>query len=78
VRNAKFNFEKGLITDISVNPKRFWKYVQSKSKVKQSVNSINRPDGTTTTDDSEIASVLNTFLELFSLTKTCQAYNPWM
>jgi len=30
VRSAKYNFEKGLINDLSVNLKRFWKYVCSK------------------------------------------------
>ena len=44
-----------------MNRKKFWKYVQSKSKVKQSVSSIQRPDGSVATDDSEIATVLNNF-----------------
>jgi len=56
----------------------FWKYVQSKTKVKQSVTSINRPDGTTTVDDLEIASVLNNFWGLFSLMKICQICHLWM
>ena len=72
VRGAKYNFEMGLINDLSVNPKRFWKYVQSKTKVKQSVASINKPDGTITVDDIEIASVLNNFFDLFSLMKIFQ------
>jgi len=61
VRRAKYNFEKNLINDLPVDIKRFWKYVQSKTKVKQSVASINKPDGTITVDDIEIASVLNEF-----------------
>ena len=59
----------GLINNLSVNPKRFWKCVQSKIKVKQSVASINKPDGTTTVDDLKKMHVLNNFLDLFSLMK---------
>ena len=61
VRKAKYNFEKTLVDGVASNPKRFWKYVQSKTKIKQSIGSIERTDGTITSDDSEIAEILNNF-----------------
>jgi len=53
-RNSKCDFEQDIANNVTNNPKRFWKYVQSKSKVKQLVSSIQRPDGSVTTDDMEI------------------------
>ena len=43
------------------------KYVQSKTKVKESVTSNNKPDGTTAVDDLEIAPVLNNFFGMLIL-----------
>ena len=59
VRKAKYNFEKTLVDGVASNPKSFWKYVQSRTKIKQSIRSIERTDGTITSDDSEIAEILN-------------------
>jgi len=53
VRNAKCNFKQE-ITD----SKRFWKYVQFKPIVMQSVSSIQRPEGSVTTNDTEIEQFL--------------------
>ena len=61
VRKAKCDFEQDIANNVANNPKRFRRYVQSKSKVKQSVSSIQRLDGTITTSDMEIANVLNSF-----------------
>ena len=41
------------------NPKRFWHYVNSKTKVKSSIPNIMSPDGNKATVDSEKASALN-------------------
>jgi len=32
IRSAKYNFEKGLLNDLFVNPKGFWKYSMFKAK----------------------------------------------
>ena len=57
VRKAKYNFEKTLADGVASNPKLFWKYVQSKTKTKQSIGSKERADGSITSDDSEIAEI---------------------
>ena len=77
VRKAKYNFEKTLVDGVASNPKRFWKYVQSKTKIKQSIRSIERTDGTITSDDSEIAEILNNFLVVFSQMRIYQTYHHW-
>ena len=46
VRNAKYCFEKDLIHGVSTNPKRFWKYVNSKTKVRYAIGELLKPDGT--------------------------------
>ena len=43
------------------NPKRFWHYVNSKTKIKSSVPNINLPDGNVATTDFEKASAFNTY-----------------
>jgi len=83
VRNAKCSFEQELSDNIASNPKRFWKYVQSKPTFKQSVCSIQRADGSVTINGTEIANVLNDFFGLCSFywwtscwgaLSTCQAF----
>ena len=77
MRKAKYNFEKTLVDGVASNPKRFWKYVQSKTKIKQSIGSIERTDGTITSDDSEIAEIQNNFLVVFSQMRIYQTYHHW-
>jgi len=55
VRNAKCNFEREVSDNIASNTKWFWKYVQSKTAVKQSACSIERPGGSVTINDTEIS-----------------------
>ena len=46
VRNAKRKFEKNLAAEIKKDPKCFWKYVRSKTKVKKTgINDMEREDG---------------------------------
>ena len=61
VRKAKKGYEKKLAEDIKNDPKSFWKYVRSKTKVKQGVNDLTRDDGTTAHTNEEKADVLNKF-----------------
>ena len=63
MRKAKYNFEKTLIDGVASNPKRLWKYVQSKTT-----------DGIITSDDSEIVEILNNF---FSSVFTDENSSDW-
>ena len=55
------------ITNIKSNPKIFWRCINSKLKVRPTINS-KKPDGTDTQDCSEIADVFNEyFLSVFTL-----------
>ena len=48
VRACKRCFEKGIVDRISTNSKHFWKYVNSKLKVKSSLGELQRSDGSFT------------------------------
>ena len=54
-------FEQKLAYDAKKNPKVFWSYVNSKSKLRQGVCELERLDGTLASDDREKAEVLNAF-----------------
>ena len=60
-RLARYEYEKGLASQIQGDNKQFWKYVRSKTKTVTKVNRLKVPDGTLTTNDSETANVLNVF-----------------
>ena len=61
VWKAKYDFESNLVNGIKVNPKRFWRYVASQTKVKQAVGRLLKPDGSLTVDDRDTANTLNNF-----------------
>ena len=57
VKESKHCYEKELAESISINPKRFWKYVNSKIKVKSSLSELQRLDGSLTNCDGEMANI---------------------
>ena len=59
VRAAKKAFEKQLCKDIKVNPKHFWSFIRSKSKVKENVTKVRKPNGELSKNDQETADVFN-------------------
>jgi hypothetical protein len=61
VKFAKKSFEKNLAGDIKKNPKSFWKYVRSKTKVKTGVHDLEKEDGSFAHTDEDKAEVLNNF-----------------
>ena len=61
VRRAKRDFEKNLAGDIKLNPKSFWKYVRSKTKIKTGISNLEKDDGTFAPTDVDKAEVLNNF-----------------
>ena len=59
VREAEENLEIDIAKDSKLNPKKLWKYVKSKSKVKSSISPLNnRNTGKLTVNEKEQADVL--------------------
>ena len=62
------DFEFELAKNSAKNPKGLFTYIKSKQKVKESIMSLNNSNGTTTTDKTEIADILNEqFESVFSV-----------
>jgi hypothetical protein len=61
VRNAKRNFEQKLAQNIKKDSKSFYAYTRSKLKTKDKVGPLKDENGETITENTETASVLNTF-----------------
>ena len=59
IRIAKLIFDKKLCEDIKVNPKHFWSYIRSKTKIKENVLRVKKPNGQVTDSDLETANVMN-------------------
>lgn len=55
------NFERDLANNIKDNPKKFWKYVNSKSKTRTGIQSLSNQQGSLVEGDKEKADILNTF-----------------
>ena len=60
-RKAKQEYEKKIADLSKENPKAFYKYAESKMKVKVAVGDLKKPDGTTAQTDTEKATTLNEF-----------------
>eukprot|EP00112_Aurelia_sp_Birch-Aquarium-sp1_P013836 Seg2955.3 transcript_id=Seg2955.3/GoldUCD/mRNA.D3Y31 product="putative RNA-directed DNA polymerase from transposon X-element" protein_id=Seg2955.3/GoldUCD/D3Y31 len=61
IRKVKKEFEQEIARNSKVNPKSFYKYVNSKSKTLSGIPNLMKEDGTTTQNDQEKADELNTF-----------------
>ena len=44
---------KYIVSTIERNPKSFWRYINLRMKRRSGIDSIQRPDGSTTTSDQE-------------------------
>lgn len=60
-RKAKREFEKKIALNAKKNPKHFYKYSQSKMKVKVAVGDLVKPDGTVAQESKEKADTLNNY-----------------
>ena len=61
VRKTKLEKEINLARRSKTNPKLIYQYISSKTKTKDTIPNLDKPEGGTTTDDKEKASVLNKF-----------------
>lgn len=60
-RKLSHDFEKDLADNIKKNPKAFWRYVNSKTKVRCGVDDLTREDGSIASSDEDKANELNKF-----------------
>jgi endonuclease/exonuclease/phosphatase family metal-dependent hydrolase len=60
-RKAKRNFERKLAKDIKVNPKSFYAYVRSKTKVRDAVGPLVNSAGIKESDHEEMCNILNDY-----------------
>ena len=60
-KKAKTEFEKKLAKDIKINPKSFYAYVRSKTKVKDTVGPLKDDDGHLVSENSSICNTLNNY-----------------
>ena len=63
VRLAKRKYEKSIAVNSKEDTKLFWKFVQSKTKVKESIKCIKDSDGEVYSDNRKIAEELNNFFK---------------
>lgn len=61
VREAQEKYEKDIVTKVKDDPKVFWRYVQSKTKVKENIQCIIDENGELYTDNENKAELLNKF-----------------
>lgn len=61
IKKAKKNYERKLGNNAKNNPKQFYSYMKSKTKNKDSVGPLKTDDGCETSDDKEMAELLNGF-----------------
>jgi hypothetical protein len=61
IKKVKREFEKKLSKECKLNPKCFWKYVNSQTKINSGVSLLRAQNGDIATTDAEKAETLNTF-----------------
>ena len=61
VYSGQITKEISLIRSLRSNPRRFWTYIKSKTKVKSSIPNLKSPEGNEATTDSDKAAILNSF-----------------
>ena len=61
VKTAKINYEKMISKKAKTEPKHFWRYVKSKTKVKGGVSNLKNSDGQYISSNQHKAELLNDF-----------------
>ena len=62
-RNLGFEFEKSIAADAKTAPKKFWLYVNSRTKTRNKIPSLQKKDGSIASTAAEKANALNSFFE---------------
>src|SRR5664279_3605844 len=60
-KKAKRKFERSMAKDVKSNPRSFYAYVRSKTKVKEVVGPLRKDDGNYVSDNEEMSNVLNDY-----------------
>ena len=60
-RLLRLNYESNIASNLRNNPKRFWTYVKSKTKVRSSIPTLKSLDNNEAITDNEKAAMLNSF-----------------
>ena len=60
-RRLRKNFERNLANDVKKQPKKFWAYVNSRTKTRSKIPSLNTVDGCKARTVAEKAEALNEF-----------------
>ena len=61
IKNAKKNFEKNIADECKKNPKKFWKYVQEKTKSNTGISALIKEDGKFAISEKDKADTLNRY-----------------
>ena len=61
IKTAKRNYEINIAKESTTNPKKFYKYINSKKNLKSGIGPIVNEDGQLITDNKDIATALNNF-----------------
>ena len=69
IRIARRQYEKNIIESMKKEPKKLYKYIRRKQKVKASVGPLQKDDGTLTETEGETAEVLHTFFQSVFITE---------
>ena len=56
-----FTYESNIASSLRNNPKRFWSYVKSKTKIESSIPALKSSDNNEATTDNDTAAMLNYF-----------------
>ncbi len=59
VREAIYQFEMSLAQEVKENPRAFYAYARSKTRIKETVSKLKHPDGSTTNSPQEACNLLN-------------------
>ena len=78
INSAKMLYERRLATECKDNSKAFWRYVQSKRKVREGISQTRKPSGELAENDAKNVTELNSFLSrVFTIEKDITA-GIWM
>ena len=75
-RSAKKSFEKKIANESKSNPKAFYKYANSKLKVRAGIADLDTPEGIATTDRQKAEALNSFFTSVFTREKTDEIPQP--